>query len=212
MAKTATKRGTKSIYGVHPGVLMTQKWLAQLKQKTGRSLEEWLRLIKKDGPPTEKERRDWLKTKYGLGTNSAWWLAERSVGKGEELGVSNQYLRAAEKYVEEMFAGKKEPLRPIYQALLELGLGTGKEAKACPCQTIVPLYRKHVFAQVKPTTQTRIDFGLALGDTKKTPKRLIDTGGYAKKDRITHRFEITSLKHIDGEVKRWLKVAYDRDA
>ena len=134
-----------------------------------------------------------------------------SFGKGEEIGDPDQYLRAAEKYVEAMFAGKKEPLRPIYQALLKLGLAVGKEAKACPCQTIVPLYRKHVFAQIKPTTQTRIDFGLALGDTKKTPKRLIDTGGYAKKDRITHRFEITSLKDIDDEVKRWLKVAYDRD-
>ena len=213
MAKTATKAAKKkSIYGVHPGVMMAQKWIAELKQKTGRTLEEWLRLIKKEGPPTEKERRDWLKTKYGLGTNSAWWLAERSFGKGEEIGDSDQYLRAAEKYVEAMFAGKKEPLRPIYQALLKLGLGVGKEAKACPCQTIVPLYRKHVFAQIKPTTQTRIDFGLALGDTKKTPKRLIDTGGYARKDRITHRFEITSVKDIDDEVKRWLKVAYDRDA
>ena len=209
MAKNATQR--KSIYGVHPGVLMTQKWIAELKQKTGRTLDEWLRLIKKEGPPTEKERRDWLKTKYGLGTNSAWWLAERSVGKGEEVGDPDRYLKAAEKYVEEMFSGKKEPLRPIYDALLKLGLNIGKEAKACPCQTIVPLYRRHVFAQIKPTTQTRIDFGLALGDTKKTPKRLIDTGGYAKKDRITHRFEITSLKDIDEEVKRWLKVAYDRD-
>jgi len=201
----------KSIYGVHPGVLITQKWIAELKQKTGRTLDEWLRLIKKEGPPTEKERRDWLKTKYGLGTNSAWWMAERSVGKGDELGDSDTYLKAAEKYVEEMFAGKKEPLRPIYHALLKLGLGVGKEAKACPCQTIVPLYRNHVFAQIKPTTQTRIDFGLALGNMK-TPKRLIDTGGFARKDRITHRFEITSLKGIDDEVKRWLKVAYDRDA
>jgi len=213
MAKTAAKTAKKkSIYGVHPGVLMTQKWIAELKQKTGRTLEEWLRLIKKEGPPTEKERRDWLKTKYGLGTNSAWWMAERSVGKGDELGDPEHYLRAAEKYVDEMFAGKKESLRPIYHALLKLGLGSGKDVKACPCQTIVPLYRRHVFAQIKPTTQTRIDFGLALGDTKKTPKRLIDTGGYAKKDRITHRFEITSLKDIDGEVKRWLKVAFDRDA
>jgi len=212
MARTATKRAQKSIYGVHPGVLMTQKWIAELKQKTGRTLDEWLRLIKKEGPPTEKERRDWLKTKYGLGTNSAWWLAERSVGKGEEVGDPDRYLKAAEKYVEEMFSGKKEPLRPIYDALLKLGLNIGKEAKACPCQTIVPLYRRHVFAQIKPTTRTRIDFGLALGDTKKTPRRLIDTGGYAKKDRITHRFEITSLKDIDEEVKRWLKVAYDRDA
>jgi len=196
---------------VHPGVAMTIKWIGELKRKTGRSLEEWLRFIQKEGPPTEPEQRDWLKTKHGLGTNTAWWLAKRSVGKGEEIGDPDHYLRAAEKYVEGMFSGKKEHLRPIYESLLKLGLSMGKDAKACPCQTIVPLYRNHVFAQIKPTTLTRIDFGLALGNMK-TSKRLIDTGGYAKKDRITHRFEMTSLKDIDAEVKRWLKVAYDRDA
>jgi hypothetical protein len=211
MAKTATNTANKSIYGVHPGVLKSLQWISVLKQKTGRSLDEWLKLIKQEGPPEEMDRRDWLKSKFGLGTNSAWWLAERSAGKGEEVSDPDHYLQAAEKYVEEMFGGKKEGLRPIYEALLKLGLSIGKEAKACPCQTIVPLYRNHVFAQIKPTTQTRIDFGLALGNLK-TPKRLIDTGGYAKKDRITHRFEITSLKDIDDDVKRWLKVAYDRDA
>src|SRR5258706_15764715 len=148
MPKTATRQATKSIYGVHPGVLMTQKWIAELKQKTGRTLAEWLRLIQKEGPPTEKERRDWLKTKHGLGTNSAWWMAERSVGKGEELGDPDAYLRAADKYVVEMFAGKKEHLRPIYDAVLKLALSMGKDTKACPCQTIVPLYRNHVFAQI----------------------------------------------------------------
>jgi hypothetical protein len=210
MANPAPKK--RSIYGVHPGVLVTQKWIMELKQKTGRTLEEWLAFIKKEGPKDEQSRRDWLKTRYGLGTNTAWWLAERSVGKGAESGDPAAYLQAAEKYVDEMFAGKKEHLRPIYDALLKLGLSIGKDTKACPCQTIVPLYRNHVFAQIKPTTLTRIDFGLALGDMKKTPKRLINTGGFEKKDRITHRFEITSLKDIDDEVKRWLKVAYERDA
>ena len=212
MGKSATKKAKKSIYGVHPGVLMTQKWISELKTKTGRSLDEWMKFIRKDGPPTEPARRDWLKQQHGLGTNSAWWLAERSVGKGEELGDADAYLQAAKKYVEDMFSGKKEHLRPIYGALLKLGSSMGEDVKACPCQTIVPLYRNHVFAQIKPTTQTRIDLGLALGDTKKTSRRLIDTGGFAKKDRITHRFEITSLNDIDGEVKRWLKTAYDRDA
>ena len=32
---------------------MTQKWIAELKQKTGRSLDEWLKFIKKEGPLTE---------------------------------------------------------------------------------------------------------------------------------------------------------------
>ncbi len=211
MPRTATKTKKKSIYGVHPGVAMTQKWIAELKQKTGRTLEEWLRLIKKSGPKDEKARREWLKTEYGLGTNSAWWLAERADGKGAEVGDPDEYLKAAEGYVETMFSGGKAGLRPIYDALLKLGLSTGKDAKACPCQTIVPLYRNHVFAQIKPTTRTRIDFGFALGDTK-VKGRLIGTGGLAKKDRITHRIEITSLKDIDDEVKHWLRVAYDRDA
>lgn len=211
MARTATEPKRKSIYSVHPSLKMVQKWIGELKEKTGRSLDEWLRLIKKSGPKDEKARREWLKTEHGLGTNSAWWLAERAEGKGAEGDDPDAYLKAAEGYVEKMFSVNKSGLRPIYDALLKLGLSAGKEAKACPCQTIVPLYRNHVFAQIKPTTRTRIDFGFALGDTKATG-RLIDTGGFAKKDRITHRIEITSLKDIDDEVKRWLKVAYERDA
>jgi hypothetical protein len=211
MPRTATASKKKSIYGVHPGVLMTQKWIADLKNKTGRTLEEWISHIKKAGPKDEKERRAWLKEKYALGTNTSWWLAERADGKGAEAGDPDLYLQSAERDVEKMFSGGKAGLRPLYDALLKLGLKTGKEAKACPCQTIVPLYRNHVFAQIKPTTQTRIDMGFALGDMK--PKgRLIDTGGFAKKDRITHRIPITSMEDIDDEVKHWLRVAYDRDA
>ena len=210
MPRSATETKRKSIYGVHPGVALTQKWVGDLKDKTGRSLDEWLRLIKKSGPKDVKAQREWLKQEYGLGTNSATWLADHANGKGSELSDPDEYLRAAEGYVDTMFGGGKAHLRPIYDALLKLGLSLGKDVKACPCQTIVPLYRNHVFAQIKPTTRTRIDFGLALGDTK-AKGRLIDTGGFAKKDRITHRFEITSLKDIDDEVKRWLKTAYDRD-
>jgi hypothetical protein len=211
MAK-ASAAVTKPLYSVHPGVAMVQKWVAELKQKTGRSYEEWLALVKKEGPADETGRRDWLKKKHGLGTNSAVWIAERSVGKGGEEDSPEAYLRAAEKYVEEMYAGGKAHLPPMYDALLELGLGIGPDAKACPCKTMVPLYRNHVFAQIKPTTQTRIDLGLCLlGYKKKPPKRLIDTGGAKKGDRITHRIEIISPGEIDAEVKSWLKTAYDLD-
>ena len=200
----------KSPYSVHPGVLMTQKWVAALKEKTGRPLDEWLKLIKKSGPPTETERREWLKSVHGLGTNNAGWMAARAEGKGAEDDNPDEYLRAAARYVEAMYAGGKAGLRPIYDALLKLGLGMGKDVKACPCQTMVPLYRNHVFAQIKPTTRTRIDLGFALG-ARKAEGRLIDTGGYAKKDRITHRIPISSLKEIDAEVKKWLRTAYEED-
>jgi hypothetical protein len=199
----------QSLYSVSPGVYMVQKWIATLPEKTGRSLGEWLELVKSEGPPTEKERRDWLKKVYGLGTNSAWFLAERADGKGDEEDSPEAYLITAEKYVEAMYADKPN-LKQIYDALLKLGLSMGKDAKACPCKTMVPLYRNHVFAQIKPTTRTRIDFGMALKDTPVTDK-LIDTGGFAKKDRITHRFAVSSLGDISAELKRWLKRAYEMD-
>src|SRR5882672_6768446 len=202
---------TKSLYDVHPGVAMVQKWVAELKTNSGRTLEEWVALLENEGPADTKSRKEWLKSKHKFGTNSARWIVDHAEGRGGDEDTPEAYLKAATQYVEKQYTGPKEKLRPIYESLLKLGKSQGTDIKVCPCQTMVPLYRNHVFAQIKPTTNTRIDFGLALGETKKTPKRLIDTGGFAKKDRITHRFEITSLKDIDDEVKRWLRTAYDRD-
>src|ERR1700741_4416741 len=84
MPQTLRNNKRKSLYSVHPSVAMVQDWIARLKDKTGRTLEEWIELIQKSGPATEKECREWLKKEYNLGTNSAWWLAERAAGKGAE--------------------------------------------------------------------------------------------------------------------------------
>ena len=210
MPKAGTAK-SESLYGVHPSVAMVQKWLAELKEETGRSMEEWLALVKKEGPKDEKSRRAWLKSKHKMGTNKASWIAERAEGKGWE-DTPEAYLQAAVRYVEEQYAGPKGKLRPIYEKLLTLGKSMGSDVKACPCRTMVPLYREHVFVQIKPTTNSRIALGFALTHYKgKLPKRLIDTGGLAKKDRITHRMEITAAEQINGEVKQWLKTAYDLD-
>jgi hypothetical protein len=207
---TTKKAKPQSVYSAHPGIAYAQSVVANMKTKTGRSLEEWIAFVKKQGPVTEEEQRVWLKQKHKLGTNYAWWIAMRVHGKGEEDTDPRKYLVAAERYVEEMFAGKKATLRLIYDALLKLGLALGDDAKACPCQTMVPLYRENVFAQLKPTTNTRLDLGLCLRDAKgKLPARVIPTGGLEKGDRITHRIGIASVEEIDDEVKRWFKTAYE---
>jgi hypothetical protein len=211
MPRKAAAAPPPSLYDVHPGIAMTQKWVAELPEKTGRSLAEWLSLVRAEGPATETERRAWLKKEHGLGTNSAWWIAERAGGRGTEADTPEGYLRAAADWVEAMYAGPKAALRPLHDRLLQLGRALGPDVRVCPCQTIVPLYRNHVFAQIKPSTRTRLDFGLALGDTKAVG-RLLDTGGRAKGDRITHRFALTSLDEIDDDVGRWLRTAYERDA
>jgi hypothetical protein len=181
-----------------------------LQERTGRSAAEWAAIAKKDGPDGTAARRAWLKATHGFTTNYASWIANLSTGEGLADMDPDAYLEAAEGYVEAMFAGKRAALRPVYDRLLALALSLGTDVKACPGKTIVPLYRRHVFAQIKPSTNTRIDLGFALGDMRATG-RLIDTGGLAKKDRITHRIPVSAPSDVDAEVRRWLKKAYDED-
>jgi hypothetical protein len=144
-----------------------------------------------------------LQEKHGLTTNYAWWIVDRAEG-------GSLKEQSPEALVEAMYAGGKAGLRPLYDELLKIGLALGPDVKACPCKTMVPLYRRHVFAELKPAARTRLDLGLALKDAPFT-ERLLDTGGLAKKDRITHRVAITCPDDIDDEVRGWLRRAYELD-
>ncbi|WP_051748490.1 DUF5655 domain-containing protein [Nevskia soli] len=197
-------------YSVHPAVTHTQAIAGNLVQNTGRSLPAWLALVAKQKLADAKAIRQWLKDQHGLGGSTCMVIAD-AASAGSDWCSAEAYLRVAPVYVENLFAGPKAGLRPLYEELLGIGLKLGKDVKISPCKTFVPLYRKHVFAQLKPSTRTRLDLGLALGDLK-AGGRLIDTGGFAKKDRITHRIAIAAAADIDAETKQWLAKAYALDA
>jgi hypothetical protein len=201
----------RSLYSLHPGLAMIESSKRLLEERTGKTVDDWVALTREDGPADVAARREWLKSEHGFTTNYAKWIADLASGEGLADLNPDVYLQTAERYVEEMYSGKRVALRPIYDRLLNHALTFGKDVKACPGKTIVPLYRQHVFAQIKPATNSRIDLGLALGDTKATG-RLIDTGGLAKKDRITHRIELSTIGDIDAKAIGWLKKAYERDA
>lgn len=191
-------------YSLHPGFAMEEGALERLSERTGCDLDQWIRRLEGAAPPNRAARVRWLQSQ-GLTTNVAGWVAARAEGEGG----SENYDPAA--LVEAQYAGKRSALRAIYDRLLALALDLGPDVKACPGRTIVPLYRKHVFAQIKPTTNSRIDLGLALGE-RAAEGRLVETGGFEKKDRITHRIPVSSIEEIDEPLVRWLAAAYERDA
>ena len=98
-------------YSPHPSIQYALNVLAAMEKKTGKNYEEWIKFTLKNGPKSEEERRTWLKEKHGLGTNTAWWIAEMSVGKGRDAIDANAYLKLAPGYVDTMYKGK-ENLRP----------------------------------------------------------------------------------------------------
>jgi hypothetical protein len=189
-------------YAEHPAVAYQAKVVENLKARTGKSLEEWLQVAKACPQGKPRERLKWFKNNHGLGMTSAMVVLEALTGP-EDYKPHD--------YVEEMFSGKRSALRPLYDTLLETAMKLGKDVTAAPCKTMVPIRRKRVIAQIKPASNTRIDLGLALGDTS-AKGILQSTGGLAKGDRITHKITVESPKDITPEVKRWLQEAYRRDA
>jgi hypothetical protein len=85
----------RSLYSVHPSVPYARAILDNLPAKTGRSLDAWVRLIKREGPQEAKEQREWLRHQHGLGGTTAWMLADQAAGKGAEDTDPEAYLKAA---------------------------------------------------------------------------------------------------------------------
>lgn len=200
-------------YSVHPATQMIQDWIAALPVKTGKALEEWSAIAHSSGITERKALIAWLKDEWKFGTNQAMWIANVALGDEDSIVMSSDegYLNAAERWLEAQYSGKKEHLRPVYNHVLTVAMNIGEDVNACPTRTYLSLFRNHAFAQIKPTTNTRIDLGLALGNEPALGK-LIDTGGLAKGDRITHRIALQTLTDVDDETRHWLQMAYDKDA
>src|SRR5947209_1692067 len=144
------------VYDVHPGVAMIRKWTDELPAKTGRTLDQWAALVRASPLAERKDRTAWLKKEFGFGTNTAYWIVEYARDEATWDGDPNVYLRQAADYVEAMFAGRKAGLWPVYEKLVAEVRRLGPDVKVCPCKTQVPFYRERVFAQVKPSTRTRL--------------------------------------------------------
>ncbi len=215
LAAKSSKRSRPStaLYRAHPGVAMLIKWREELKGKSGRSLEEWCAFLDKSCKGKDaKARTAFLKSEHGMGSNTASWLADRSVGDMNPWDSTNEgYLARCPELVDTQFEGGKAHLRSIADALLDLCRSLGSDVGISPCETIIPAYRNHVIAQVSVPNRNAVHFGLALKGEKFTA-RLRDTGGTEKKNRITHRFEIASRDDIDAVVRSALARAYELDA
>lgn len=173
-----------------------------LPEKTGRTFDDWVALTKKDGPAERREMVAWLKSRHQLGTVTANFVAAEAAGKSIEETYADEGA-----LLDGMFAGDRAALRPIYEKLAEIARKIGSEVELTVCKTYVGIRRRKQFAMLKPTTKTRVDVGLVLPRVKAEGR--LSPAGSIGNDRMTHRIEITTAKEIDGEVKRWLKAAYD---
>ncbi|QVL31491.1 DUF4287 domain-containing protein [Telmatocola sphagniphila] len=179
---------------------MKAAMIAGLQEKTGRSLEEWLPILRASGLTKHKELVTLLKTEYELTHGFANMIALQTLGSDSHTSEDTDAL------VDAQYAGKKAGLRPIYDALIAAVKKFGK-VEVSPKKAYVSLRRNTQFAILQPSTATRLDVGLVLPDVDSTD-RLEVAGSFNA--MVTHRVRLENLSEINKELLGWLKQAYEK--
>lgn len=109
--------------------------------------------------------------------------------------------------VEVQYAGKKARLRPIYDRLVEIATGLGRDVGLAPRKSYVGLVRGKVFAVIKPSTRTRLDLGLKLPELSAS-ERLLEAPGFGS-GSITHKVGLRAVEEVDEQIEGWLRQAYE---
>ena len=174
--------------------------IANLKEKTGRALPEWVALARKSGLAKHGQIVSMLKADHGLGHGYANLVAQSAL-QGDAPAPGGEDLVAA------MYAGEKQALLPVWAAIEKAVRAFGADVEVSPKKTYVSLRRSKQFALVQPTTKTRVDVGLCLKGEAAGP-RLEAAGSFNA--MVSHRVRLEEPADVDAELVGWLRQAYER--
>ncbi|SRR6266851_414844 len=174
--------------------------LDSLKEKTGKSLSEWLIIIQSSKRTKHGEIMKLLKEEHGVTHGYANQIALASTRSADAPEPGSDDL------VTVQYAGPKAALRPTYDALLRLMNKFGNDVEASPKKAYVSMRRSKQFAIIQPTTATRVDVGINLKGHPATD-RLENSGSFNA--MVSHRVRVSSLGEIDKELEGWLRQAYE---
>lgn len=176
-----------------------QTMVRNLEKQTGKSFEEWIKIVRASKLTKARQITDFLKAEHGLSFGYANTIALKALGS--DAGSST-----AEDLIEAQYAGAKAQLKPIYDALLAAVQKFGSDVEIAPKKAYVSLRRKKQFACFQPSTATRMDVGINLKGTAPTA-RLELSGSFNA--MVSHRVRITKEAEVDKELIGWLRKAYD---
>lgn len=180
---------------------MAAAMVANMKEKTGKTLEQWLKVAAKSKLVKHGEIVKHLKDEHGMTHGFANLVAHTHLNPPAAGGSGG-----GDDLVAKQYEGKKAGLEPIYDALMKAVRKFGKDVEVAPKKAYVSLRRNKQFAIVQPSTATRLDVGINLKGEKPT-KRLEASGSF--NSMVSHRVRCESVKDVDAELKGWLKKAYE---
>lgn len=177
---------------------MAHAMIANMKEKTGKTLEQWIAIATKSKLAKHGEIVKHLKTDHGMTHGFANLVAHKTLKSDAGSAGSEADLVAAQ------YAGDKSALKPIYDALIKAAKSCG-EVEIAPKKAYVSLRRSKQFAIIQPSTKTRVDLGLNMkGEAAKG--RLEKSGSFNA--MVSHRVRLEKATDVDKDVKAWIKKAW----
>ncbi|MFT4939326.1 MAG: hypothetical protein ACI88A_002366 [Paraglaciecola sp.] len=179
---------------------MLQTMYAHLKDKTGKTLADWLTITVPSTMQKHGELMKWLKTAQGITHGFANLIALETLKarKGEDVETD---LVAAQ------YAGPKASLQPIYEQLVQTIQQFGSDVELAPKKAYVSIRRKKQFVLIQPSTKTRVDVGINLKGIEPHGK-LEKSGSFNA--MVSHRVRIETIEDINDDLLQWLQTAYQQ--
>ena len=175
---------------------MAASMRANLKEKTGKDIQQWLKLV----GSTKLDKH---------GKIVALLKSDHSVTHGFANLIAHDFLNQDtpdnDDLVAAQYNGAKAALKPIYDAILAR-LKDLPEVEVSPKKTYVSLRRSKQFALIQPSTKTRVDVGINLKGDDAT-ERLENSGSFNA--MVSHRVRLTDIEQVDDELIGWLQAAYE---
>lgn len=176
----------------------TQTMIENLHKNTGKTLEEWIAIVKQQQLEKHGETVKFLKETHGLTHGFANLIAHKA--KGSDAGSADN----PDDLITKQYQGK-EQFKPIYDRLIAEIQSFGKDIEIAPKNTYVSLRRKKQFAILNPATKTRFEIGINLKGQEAKGKLEAEKPN----SMCSHKINITSIKDIDSEVIGWIRTAYE---
>ena len=173
-----------------------QTMIDNMPEKTGKSLDEWKKILKTKSFEKHSEGVKYLKSEHNVThgfANTIVTLSKEDKSDTVDL-VKAQYQG-------------KESLLPIYEEIITYVKSLGSDVSITPKKGSVSIIRKRQFVLIKPAAITRIDLGFKLND-KPITDRIEGSGPFGT--MCTHRVKLSEPKEIDSELKEWIKEAYEK--
>jgi hypothetical protein len=180
-----------------------QTQLKNIQAKTGKSLDELAKIVKKCGLTKHGEIRDMLKAEHGLGHGDANTLTH-VILKSDGGSATQETTSEGGDVLDSIYTGPKAHMRSIHEALMKK-ISTFGEFEVAPKKGYVSLRRKKQFAMLGPATNTRFEVGLNVKGLKAGGRlEELPAGGMCN-----YKVKLTEVSEVNDELFSWIKQAFD---